>query len=352
MFELGSHRRFNPLLGEWIVVCKDRLNRPWKGAIEETASEAKKDDGNTNYLAPGGIRANGMKTPDYKNTFVFENDFPAFNKKEKDGSVENVIENVDDLFITQKSFGITKVVCFHPDSTKRQVFMTDEENEAVVQTFIDQLSQMKADYDWIQIFENHGQIVGCSNPHPHCQIWATTYLPNNPERKDKNQKAYFDKNGRQMLLDYLAKEQQKKERIVLSNDHWTVVVPFWAYWPFETMLLPNRHVKRLDELTQSEIKDLAKITKQLLIRYDNIFKCDFPFLFGWHGAPTGKLLNENHDHWQLHAVYYPPLVRSATIKKFLAGYEVMCEPQRDFTPEKAAEILRAQSASHYTENTA
>ncbi|KAE9552764.1 hypothetical protein FO519_004026 [Halicephalobus sp. NKZ332] len=338
----GSRRRYNILLGEWVIVCKDRLNRPWKGITEPQPASTKGGEPGANYLAPGGTRANGIKTPDYSGTFVFENDFPIFCRKDDATCPETPIEDEDGLFIQQKTY----------DSSKRQVFMTNKENEEVVKTFIQQIQEMKKDYDWIQVFENHGQIVGCSNSHPHCQIWATTFLPSNSEKRDRNQREYFQKKGRPMLLDYLEKEHRKQERIVLKNDHWTVLVPYWAYWPFETMVLPHRHVKRLDELTQPEIEDLAKITKQLLIKYDNIFKCDFPFLFGWHGAPTGSFLNQNCDHWQLHAVYFPPLVRSATIKKFLAGYETMCEAQRDFTPEKAADVLRAQSASHYTDEAA
>uniref|UniRef100_A0A7E4UW44 Galactose-1-phosphate uridylyltransferase n=1 Tax=Panagrellus redivivus TaxID=6233 RepID=A0A7E4UW44_PANRE len=345
-----TYRRYNPLLREYVIVCETRLNRPWKGETSAKAADKKVVDLSSNYLAPGAVRANGIQMPDYRSTFVFDNDYPVFSANTTGTVIDAPVVDEDGkgLFVKQKAYGLSRVVCFHPDPLKRLVTMTNDEVFEVFETLAGQVRVEKSRFDWIQMFENKGEMVGCSNPHPHCQIWFTNFLPSIPAKKHDSQLEYYKKNQSVMLLDYLTKEQEKMERIVESNEHWTVLVPYWAYWPFETMLIPNRHVLRFDELTKEELKSLAEITRSFLTKYDNVFHCDFPFLMGWHGAPTGKYLGENNNHWQLHASYWPPLVRSETVRKFMGGYEMFAELQRDITPEKAAEILRTQPAKHYT----
>ena len=207
---------------------------------------------------------------------------------------------------------------------------------------IRQVHELGSKYTWVQIFENRGAMMGSSNPHPHCQVWASNYLPNELKTKDTNQLNYYRKYGRQMLMDYVQRELLKRERVVIDSDEWVVVVPFWGFWPFETMLLPKKQVERMTDLNDKQRDDLAKVLKVLVIKYDNIFKCNFPYSMGWHGALTGKFLSECQNHWTLHAVYCPPLLRSASVKKFMVGYELFAQCQRDLTPEKAAKILRDQ----------
>ncbi|KAH7731446.1 Galactose-1-phosphate uridyl transferase [Aphelenchoides avenae] len=271
----------------------------------------------------------------------------------KDPHGANVKEGDDDeLFRSESAFGVSRVICYHPDSSKRLAVMTvDEIYVAIKEAWINEMRQLRNDFDWIQVFENRGAAVGCSNMHPHCQLWASQFIPTIPLKKHINQKEYFDKHGKVMLVEYHAKELVRKERIVDTNEHWTVLVPYWAYWPFELMILPTRHVLRLDEINEEEIRSLSIILQRTMVRYDNIFKCDFPFVFGWQSAPTGRYLKEDCSFWQLHAVIYPPLLRSATVKKFMAGYELIAEPQRDITPEQAAETIRSQPTVHYSKDT-
>jgi len=224
--------------------------------------------------------------------------------------------------------------------------MTETEIRSVIDEWSAQILELGKTFKWVQLFENKGQAMGCSNPHPHCQVWATSFLPNTAARKDAAQKEYLAKHGKNLLVDYVALELKEKSRIVCENEHWIAVVPFWALWPYETMVLPKRHVLRFPDLTDAERDALANITKRLLCRYDNLFGTSFPYSMGWHGAPTGP---EEVDcsHWQLHAIYYPPLLRSASVKKFMVGYEMHAEAQRDLTAEQAAEKLRACSEEHY-----
>ncbi len=221
--------------------------------------------------------------------------------------------------------------------------MPVEDIERVIETWQAQLTDLGAKYQWVQIFENKGAVMGCSNPHPHGQIWALDALPNEPYAKKIHQKEYFLQHGRPLLVDYLKEELEAEERIVLQNEDWVVLVPYWAVWPFETMLLPKTHVQRLTDLTGSQNKSLAAIMKDLLVKYDNLFETSFPYSMGWHNAPG----TASEPHWQLHAHYYPPLLRSATVKKFMVGYEMMAEAQRDITAEQAAARLREVSTVHY-----
>ncbi|CAD6200044.1 unnamed protein product [Caenorhabditis auriculariae] len=343
----NNYRRFNPLLDEWVIVAANRVNRPWQGASENVEDLKLAANGPSNPLAPGGFRSADKVTPNYEETYVFDNDFPSFTDyDDRDDASEH-----DELFKQEKIRGVCRVICYHPDCLVTLATMQPLEVLKVVKVWREQYVELQPKHTWVQIFENRGAAVGCSNMHPHGQLWAGNFLPTLPERKNKTQKRYFDRHKRPLLLDYLNQEVERAERIVLRNDNWTVLVPFWAFWPFETILLPNRHVLRFTDLTHEEEATLAEILQQLVIRYDNIFRCTFPYSMGWLGAPTGPFLSENCDHWQLHASFHPPLLRSATIPKYMAGYEVFAEKQRDITPEQAARIIRDQQSTRFSQLT-
>ncbi|XP_047102724.1 probable galactose-1-phosphate uridylyltransferase isoform X2 [Schistocerca piceifrons] len=317
------------------------MKRPWSGQIERPQEEEIPEHDPNNPLCPGVTRPNGQINPHYTSTFVFTNDFPAL--------LENVPkppESGDPLFQMKKAEGTCRVMCFHPKSNVTIPLMTEEEISTVIAGWIEQMNELGEKYAWVQVFENKGSIMGCSNPHPHCQIWASSFLPNEARIKDMHQRKYYEKFGNPMLLDYLKKELQKQVRVVIENSDWVVLVPYWAVWPFETMILPRTHIKQMTDLTQYEIESLASIMKRLTTRYDNLFQTSFPYSMGWHGAPTGPY-KDNGDHWLFHGIYYPPLLRSATVKKFMVGYEMLAQCQRDLTPEQAAERLRNLSEIHY-----
>ncbi|XP_033109708.1 galactose-1-phosphate uridylyltransferase-like [Anneissia japonica] len=279
-----QHIRFNPLKGEWVLVSAHRMKRPWTGQVEKPSEEDIPRHNPKNPLCPGATRANGKVNPNYTSTFVFENDFPALLNE---GTVDPAQASV--LLYTTKNH-------LEPSRTS---------------------------------------------------VWASNFMPNEPRVKDKHQRDYYIKEKVPMLMEYLKVELEKKERIVVENDMWVAVVPWWAVWPYETMLLPKRHVLRFPDLIEEERKALADIMKQLLTKYDNLFETSFPYSMGWHGAPTGDSFNEDNSHWQLHALYFPPLLRSATVKKFMVGYEMLAQPQRDLTAEQAAEKLRNLPDVHY-----
>lgn len=242
-------------------------------------------------------------------------------------------------------------MCFHPNSNLSLAKMKIDEISTVIDKWTEIYNELKTDHDWVQIFENKGAVMGCSNPHPHCQIWACDFLPVEIDKENTSQRKFYEKhNGKVLLVEYLKRELAVNERVICQNDSWAVLVPYWAVWPFETMILPKRHVTRLDELTREEVTSLAQIMKQILVKYDNLFECDFPYSMGFHFAPSGRHLYERMEHWQLHLSYLPPLLRSASVKKFLVGFEMLAQPQRDLTPEKAATMLKELSGSvHYLE---
>ncbi|XP_055707858.1 probable galactose-1-phosphate uridylyltransferase [Phlebotomus papatasi] len=339
-----QHSRYNPLTGQWVLVCPHRMLRPWSGQEESPELLNAPEFDPKNPLCPGVVRANGTKNPNYTSTFVFTNDFPALLE-----DVPSPPESDDPLFQTAPARGTCRVICFHPKSNKTLPLLTIAEIVQVLATWKEQFAELKKKYTWVQIFENKGAAMGCSNPHPHCQIWSCSFLPTEPANKDKHLREYFEKHRRPLLLDYVNKELQKKERIVIENRNWLVVVPFWASWPFETMIIARKNTKRFDELSEEQSQDLAVVIKELTTKYDNLFKCSFPYSMGWHGAPTGSMINSNSDHWTLHAIYYPPLLRSATVRKFMVGFELLCQAQRDLTAEQAAERLRSLDGSkHYS----
>jgi UDPglucose--hexose-1-phosphate uridylyltransferase len=327
-----SHRRYNRLTSEWVLVSPQRTRRPWQGANETPVRDAGLAYDPDCYLCPGNRRANGAVNPEYSEVHVFENDFPAL-------SPEALPEEGDenDLFRSRSVRGVCRVLCFSPRHNVTLTDMSIGDIRTVVDAWSDQTAELGKQYKWVQVFENKGAVMGCSNPHPHCQIWAVDCLPNEPMKEDRSQRRYFTETGENLLVSYLAAEQHRRERLVLENDHWAVVVPFWAIWPFETMLLPKRHVLRLTDLADTERNALADILKRHLGAYDRLFGISFPYTMGWHGAP---FIRDDMDHWQLHAHFYPPLLRSATVRKFMVGYEMLGEAQRDITAEQAAETLR------------
>ncbi|GAB1865381.1 Galactose-1-phosphate uridylyltransferase [Camponotus japonicus] len=337
-----QHIRYNPLRGEWVLVSPHRMKRPWGGQIEPSTDEDLPDYDPKNPLCPGNVRANGEITPMYQNTFSFVNDFPALLE-----SVPDPPKLEDELFQMASAKGTCKVMCFHPKSNVTIALMKIHEIKEVVKRWIVEMLELGEKWTWVQVFENRGALMGCSNAHPHCQIWASSFLPNEAKIKDKYLSDYYERNKKPLLIDYMQKEVLKKDRIVIENRDWIVVVPFWAVWPYETMVLPKKQVTRMQDLSDSQQESLSVIMKRLCTKYDNLFQCSFPYSMGWHGAPTGPYLNHDYPYWTFHGIYLPPLLRSATIKKHMVGYELLAQAQRDLTPEQAAEKLRSLPDSHY-----
>jgi UDPglucose--hexose-1-phosphate uridylyltransferase len=333
------HRRYNPLIGEHVLVSPHRMKRPWQGKVERISQEQRPPHDPTCYLCARNTRANGEKNPDYTSTYVFTNDFAAILPDTPPSPPPD-----NPLLQVESIRGTSRVICFSPRHDWTLPEMPVGDIRTVVDVWAEQTTELGAQYQWVQVFENKGEIMGCSNPHPHGQIWAQNSLPNEIHKEDLYQATYFMAHDHPLLLDYAQLELERDERVVIANDDWVVVVPFWAMWPFETLLMPRRHVLRLPDLTDRERNSLADILKRFLSKYDNLFEVSFPYSMGWHGAPFN---GEANHHWQLHAHFYPPLLRSATVKKFMVGYEMLAEAQRDLTAEQAADRLRALSDIHY-----
>ena len=336
------HRRFNPLTADWVLVSPHRAKRPWQGAEETVSREEKPLYDEKCYLCPGNERMGGALNPAYTGPYVFKNDFAALLGPEGEGAPT---ERGDELFREQSASGECRVICFSPRHDLSLPQMEVPAIRGVVDLWVDQAGELGKTYQWVQIFENKGEAMGCSNPHPHGQIWASDYLPNEASQEDFNLQRYYDDHGRPLLLDYVRSEIDKGERVIVKNEDWVVVVPYWATWPFETLLLPRSDVKRLTDLNERQRDNLAAILKRHLTRYDNLFECSFPYSIGWHGAP---FLRDDTEHWTLHAHFYPPLLRSASVKKFMVGYEMLANAQRDLTPEQAAARLIDATEVHYT----
>lgn len=337
------HRRFNPLKGEYVLVSPHRANRPWRGQVEKVPADERPAYDPNCYLCPGNSRTSGAVNPQYTHTYVFTNDFPALLPDSPPAG-----EPESAFFRTESVRGTCRVLCFSPRHDLTLPVMSQQAIRQVVDAWAGEISDLGQIYRWVQLFENKGEMMGCSMPHPHGQIWALDALPNEPFKEDEQQSRYWQKNGRPLLVDYAQQEAQKGERVVVENDHWLAVVPYWAMWPFETLLLPRRHVLHLPALADDERDALAGIMKRLLIKYDNLFETSFPYSMGWHGAPDGPA-HEGYEYWQLHAHFYPPLLRSATVKKFIVGFELLAEAQRDLTAEQAAVRLRDLPETHYSE---
>jgi len=335
------HRRFNPLTGEWVLVSPHRAKRPWLGQIEKPPLENLPQHDPTCYLCPRNERIGGVKNPDYMSTFVFDNDFAALLP---DKSSEHKPDHP--LLTSLSERGLCQVVCFSPRHDLTLPELDNAAIENVIATWTKQTVDLsKKDFiHYVQVFENKGAMMGCSNPHPHSQLWGTELIPNEPAKELERQKNYFNENQHTLLSDYTKEEHKRKERILFSNDHFTALVPYWAVWPYETMVVAHRNVTRLDELTSTENSALADILKRVTTCYDNLFEISFPYSMGFHQAPFD---NQPHPEWTLHAHFYPPLLRSATVRKFMVGYEMLAMPQRDITPEAAADQLRSLSKTHY-----
>jgi UDPglucose--hexose-1-phosphate uridylyltransferase len=336
-----SHKRFNPLTGEWILVSPHRAKRPWQGKVENLPSAARLQYDPACYLCPGNKRANGSINPHYTATFSFENDFAALQK-----DVEKTSVNEKELLVAETETGICHVICFSPRHDLTLAELEFEDVVSVVKKWQEEYKSLGSlpDINHVQIFENKGEIMGCSNPHPHGQVWAQESIPVESAKEYIQQQVYFKKHGRLLLQDYMQIEMEKDERVVYENSSFVLVVPFWACWPFETMILPKRVINNILQLTEKEVHDYADILKVLTVKYDNIFKTPFPYSAGIHQAPTD---GRAHEEIQMHMHFYPPLLRSASVKKFMVGYEMMANPQRDITPEKGAEVLKNSSTIHY-----
>lgn len=350
----SPHRRKNALTGDWVTVSPQRTKRPWRGeeAPEIDVTSVKYDP--DCYLCPSNTRANGLVNPDYSGPWAFDNDFPALSndagpdeaRADKTRPVEAISDDVVErqggaaaahsLFCSEPVSGRCRVLCYSADHSKTLTKMTESELSAVIQLWSDEVRQLRKQHRWVQVFENKGAMMGCSNPHPHGQIWAVDSLPTEAVKESMTQAAWFEQQGHVLLEQYRTDEERSGERMVVATEHWSAMVPYWATWPFETLLLPRRHIDHLDGLTELEKVDLARIVRSLLGAYDRLFATDCPYTMGWHGSPGAS----PSPYWQLHAHIYPPLLRSATVRKHMVGYEMLSEAQRDLTPEVAAEQLR------------
>ena len=344
MFTMSDHphRRLNLLTGEWVLVSPHRAKRPWMGQIEKVPAAVRPAYDPACYLCPGNPRAQGgLSNPPYAATFVFDNDFAALLPDAPAGTIA-----VEGLLQARAERGCCRVICFSPRHDLSLAEMTAADIRPVIEVWIAQYAELAArpEIGYVQIFENKGAMMGCSNPHPHGQIWATEHLPEEPAKELRHQQAHLAAHGRCLLCDYLALELRAAERLVCANDHFVALVPFWAVWPFETLVLPRRHHGALPSLSPDERDALADILRRVTARYDNLFETSFPYSMGWHQAPTD---GDAHEAWHLHAHFYPPLLRSATVKKFMVGFEMLGNPQRDITPETAAARLRELPEVHF-----
>jgi UDPglucose--hexose-1-phosphate uridylyltransferase len=334
------HRRYNPLTGDWIFVSPHRTRRPWRGREELSAEPLPTPLHDPDcYLCPGNLRANGERNPAYSTTHVFPNDYPAFLPHNP-----SIDASLSPLLQAHIQRGECRVICYSPRHDLTMAQMPTEQIREVIDTWARQVEELETRWRWVEVFENKGELMGCSNPHPHGQIWASDFVPNEVVKELAQQRDWFRRHASSLLLDYAEQELNAEERLIVKNDHWLAVVPWWAAWPFETLLLPRRNVSRLPELIPAERDGLAHILGELLVAYDRLFDVSFPYSFGWHGDHPSTLagLAPRWQAGQLHAHFYPPLLRSATIKKFMVGYEMLAEVQRDITPEEAAAQLRSQ----------
>ena len=336
------HRRLNPLTGDWVLVSSHRMRRPWQGKVERLPDVTRPVRDLSCYLCPGNERAGGQRNPEYTGTFIFDNDFAAL----LPGRRDDPDIRLANLLIARRESGVCRVVCFSPRHDLTLAEMDTGSIRNVVELWTEEYARLGSDPDicHVQIFENKGELMGCSNPHPHGQIWSQRSIPHQPAREQETQREHFASTGRTMLSDYLSVELDEGERIVIANDAFVVLVPFWAVWPYETLIVSRRPVAHLGQLTDAERELLADILRRLTVRYDNLFEISFPYSAGIHQAPTDGL---EHPEWHLHLHFYPPLLRSATVRKFLVGYEMLGESQRDLTPEASAERLRGLSEEHY-----
>ena len=330
------HRRFNPLSGEWVLVSPHRTQRPWQGQVEKTATAREPHYDPTCYLCPGNERAGGVRNPHYNSTFVFDNDFAALKLETAQERLN--VENKG-LLVAEGEPGVCRVICFSPRHDLTFASMELRDIEEVIRVWTAQFQELGGmpQINHVQIFENRGAMMGASNPHPHCQIWATASIPEAPAKELTSQKGYFGKHGRCLLCDYVQLEGQEKTRVVCANESFVALVPFWAVWPFELLICSRRHLGDLGDFSKEEVGQLSRTLKRVTSAYDRVFGTPFPYSMGFHQSPTD---GERHPEWHFHAHFYPPLLRSATVRKFMVGFEMLGTPQRDITAESAAERLR------------
>ena len=340
-FTEHSHTRYNPLTGDWVLVSPHRTKRPWQGKVEDLPEDTRPQYDPKCYLCPGNTRADGSVNPDYKDSFVFTNDFSALLKDTPNGTFEK-----GGLLKAKSTKGICRVISFSADHSLTLPLMSETAIEKVIRVWQDEFKTLSQNefIKYIQIFENKGEIMGCSNPHPHGQIWSLDTLPLEVHKETEQQKAYYEEHGKSLLSSYLDIELESKERIVIENEHFVALIPFWAVWPYETMIISKRHVQNVLAFTNEEVAAYADVLKRLTTKYDNLFNVSFPYSAGMHQAPVN---DGDHPEWHWHMHFYPPLLRSATVKKFMVGYEMLANPQRDITAEQAAEKLRALPEKHY-----
>lgn len=335
----SPHRRFNPLLNEWVLVSPQRTLRPWQGQQEADSGALRPQHDPNCYLCAGNKRASGDINPEYSDTFVFANDYAALNQDSAE-----LEPNGNPLFQTESVRGECRVMCFSPRHDLTLAEMSPQAISKVISVWCSQYAELSLHHNWVQIFENKGAVMGCSNPHPHGQIWASDAVPTMAQKEEVAQVEHFTKAGKPLLQMVADEEIKRGDRVVELTEHWLAIVPFWAVWPFEILLLPRKSVPTFNDLTTEVETDLASILSKLLIRYDNLFETSFPYSMGWHNAPANSTQPEA---WTLHAHFYPPLLRSASVKKFMVGYEMLAEPQRDITAEQAAARLREVATKHY-----
>lgn len=345
MFDLKEHphTRLNILTGDWVLVSPHRMKRPWQGKVEDLPEDNRPPYEPTCYLCPGNKRSDGSINPAYTDSFVFTNDFSSLLQDTPTGEI-----NTNDLLIAKSESGSCRVICFSADHSVTLPLMSEAAIEKVIELWQDEFEELSKNpaIKYIQIFENKGDVMGCSNPHPHGQIWASSSVPLELAKETTQQTLYFQKTGKSLLADYVAIELQSEERIILENEHFVALVPFWAVWPYETMIISKRHLQRITQFTNQEKKSLAAILKKLTSKYDNLFNMSFPYSAGMHQMPVN---DGPHEEWHWHMHFYPPLLRSATVKKFMVGYEMLANPQRDITAEAVAATLKRLPAIHYKE---
>jgi UDPglucose--hexose-1-phosphate uridylyltransferase len=331
------HRRLNPLTGEWVLVSPHRAGRPWLGQLEKISVKPEPAYDPSCYLCPGNSRAGGVLNPRYTGTFVFENDFAALKPAARDDRLD--IENRG-LLVAEGEAGLCRVICFSPCHDLTLATMSSQEIENVIHTWTAQFRELgeMPQINYVQIFENRGSMMGASNPHPHGQIWATGSIPDIPRKELTCQASYFEQLDKCLLCDYLHLENQQEVRLVCQNEGFVALVPFWAVWPFEVLVCSRRHLGAFPELTEKEASQLAQLLQQVASTYDRVFGVPFPYSMGFHQSPTG---GNPHPAWHFHAHFYPPLLRSASIRKFMVGFEMLGMPQRDITPESAAAHLKS-----------
>ncbi len=340
-FSDHPHRRFNPLTRSWVLCSPHRAKRPWQGQVEKPSIEMQPAYDPNCYLCPRNERAGGLRNPDYRDTLVFQNDFSALLPNSAEGE-----QNQSDLLVAQSDQGMCRVICFSPRHDVTLAEMDVPDIRTIIGVWQEQYRELSRanGIRYVQIFENKGAMMGCSNPHPHGQIWASQRIPEEPAKEAASMDRWFDEKCRCLLCDYLNIETQEQTRIVCENESFVALVPFWAVWPFETMVLPREHRQSVDRLAPAECAALADILRRVACRYDNLFKTSFPYSMGIHQAPSD---GTDHGSFHFHFHFYPPLLRSATVKKFMVGYELLAEPQRDITAEQSAEQLRNLSEIHY-----